>query len=121
MSCRNKRLARGRPHRQPLPQWRLTPRHTALRARDCYHRFKMSPLGKKERSEVIRRFASGLKYPYLFALLLIVFLVDLIFPDPIPFADEIIFGLLAVLFGTWRDRRRAALPEAEGQAEDSSE
>jgi hypothetical protein len=32
--------------------------------------------------------------------MLVVFLVDLVVPDMIPFADEILFGLLTVLLGS---------------------
>lgn len=53
----------------------------------------------------IQRWASRLRHPQLFALLLGVFLADLILPDFIPFADEIFLGLLTVLFGMWKDRR----------------
>jgi hypothetical protein len=38
--------------------------------------------------------------------LLILFAVDLFIPDPIPFIDEAILGLLAVLVGTWKDRKK---------------
>jgi hypothetical protein len=67
----------------------------------------MAVMDRKERTDIIRRFASGLKYPQLFLLLLILFLVDLFFPDPIPFIDEAMLGLLAVLLGTWKDRKKA--------------
>lgn len=50
----------------------------------------------------IGRFASRLRFPQLFAFFLVVFLVDLVVPDAIPFADEILFGLLTVLLGSLR-------------------
>jgi len=67
-----------------------------------------SPMGLSDltdRSRWIQRFASRLKFPYLFLLIAAVFLIDLLIPDVIPFVDEILFGLLAVLFGTWKERK----------------
>jgi hypothetical protein len=54
-------------------------------------------------SEFTRRAASRLKFPQLFAVLLALFLFDLVFPDMVPFIDEILLGLGAALFGTWRE------------------
>lgn len=62
-------------------------------------------MDKKERTRLIERFASGLKYPYLFLLIAFVFLLDLIVPDAIPFVDEVLLGLVAVLLGTWKERK----------------
>lgn len=75
-----------------------------------YHRSTMATMGRKERTDIIRNFASGLRFPQLFFLLLALFLVDLVFPDPIPFIDEAILGLLAVVFATWKERKH---PEME--------
>jgi hypothetical protein len=59
------------------------------------------------------RYASRLHFPKLFALAGLVFLVDLFFPDTIPFVDEILLGLITLLLGSlkkskggnrrWRD------------------
>lgn len=57
--------------------------------------------------EAIQRFASRLKFPQLFLLVAGLFLADLVFPDIIPFIDEIILGLLALLLGLWQDRTKA--------------
>lgn len=60
---------------------------------------------RSERTRLIQRFASRLKFPYLFLLIAAVFLADLIIPDGIPFVDEILLGLVAVLLGTWKERK----------------
>lgn len=52
---------------------------------------------------------AGLRFPQLFALTAALFIVDLLVPDPLPFADEILFGLLTVLFGSWKKRRGARM------------
>lgn len=38
------------------------------------------------------------------AILVSLFVLDLVVPDPIPFADEIMLGLLAALAALWRSR-----------------
>jgi len=58
-----------------------------------------------ERSRLIERFASRLRFPYLFLLIAVLFVVDLVIPDFIPFVDEILLGLVGVLFGTWKERK----------------
>jgi len=54
---------------------------------------------------VLLRYAARLRFPYLFGLTALVFVADLAFPDLLPFADEILLGLLTVLFGSWRKSR----------------
>ena len=56
----------------------------------------------------LMRFAAGLRFPWLFLLTLVLFLVDLVVPDLIPFADEILLGLLALLLGNIKRRDRHA-------------
>ena len=52
--------------------------------------------------DLVTRFAAGLRFPTLFAIMAGLFLLDLLVPDLIPFADEILlaFGtvLLVMLF-----------------------
>jgi len=64
----------------------------------------------------IGRFASRLRFPQLFTFFLIVFLVDLVVPDMIPFADEILFGLLTVILGSLR-RKEPRPPPSEPRVE----
>jgi len=72
-----------------------------------------------DRSGVIRRYASRLKFPKLLILLTIVFIIDVLVPDPLPFLDEIFMGLLAGLVGTWKKRREEE-PEAGARATPTS-
>jgi hypothetical protein len=59
-----------------------------------------SPLqeGKGAHNRMIRdrllQYAARLRYPKLLVLVLVLFIVDLIVPDFIPFADEILLGLI---------------------------
>jgi len=50
------------------------------------------------------QYASELRFPKLLALAAAVFVLDLIFPDVIPFADEILLGLITLLLGTLKKR-----------------
>ena len=61
-------------------------------------------IGKEERQGLIRGFLSRLKFPQLFLVLAALFAVDMITPDPIILLDEAILGVLAVMFGLWRNR-----------------
>jgi hypothetical protein len=54
-------------------------------------------------SAFVQRAATRLKFPQLFAVTLALFLFDLVFPDLVPFVDEILLGLGATLFGFWRE------------------
>ncbi len=53
-------------------------------------------------SALILRIAPRLRFPQLFALTLGLFLLDLVIPDLIPFVDELILGLAALLLGSWK-------------------
>ena len=61
-------------------------------------------IGKEERQGIIRQFLSRLRFPQLFLLLVALFTVDMVTPDPIFLIDEAILGVLAVMFGMWRSR-----------------
>jgi hypothetical protein len=64
-----------------------------------------TPLGRKERQGLIRRFASRLSFPKLFFVLTALFILDFFIVDPLPFVDEAILGILAVMVGMWRGKR----------------
>lgn len=49
-------------------------------------------------------FAARLRFPQLFLLTGAVFALDLLIPDFIPFADEILLGLLTAMFGSIRKK-----------------
>lgn len=70
----------------------------------------MTSDGSSIRNTAVRR-ASRLRFPTLFMLIALLFVVDLFVPDFIPFIDEIILGLLTVVLGLWRERRGNGEPE----------
>lgn len=66
---------------------------------------------------LIGGFASRLRFPYLFFVTAALFLIDLVIPDFIPLADEILFGLATILLGSWKKRRHQGL-EGDPDADD---
>ena len=61
---------------------------------------------------MVTRFASGLRYPTLFKLVGVLFLINFFVPDPIPFIDEILLALGTLLVGSLRKRRRDVPPSS---------
>jgi len=59
---------------------------------------------------LVTRFAAGLRYPTLFKLVGLLFLIDFFMPDLVPFIDEILLGFGTLLLGSLRTRGRAAEP-----------
>ena len=53
---------------------------------------------------VLIRWSSNLRFPYLFLWTAVLFAINLFIPDVIPFADEIIMGLVAALLASLRKK-----------------
>jgi hypothetical protein len=66
------------------------------------------------------RFARRLRFPQLFWLTAVLFVLDLLIPDLIPFADEILLGLATLLLGSWKQKNDSR-PRKEGAAEETRE
>ena len=56
----------------------------------------------------VMRFLGRLSYPRLFALAAALFAIDLVIPDVIPLADEILLGLGTLLLANWKKRKNQA-------------
>jgi hypothetical protein len=54
---------------------------------------------------IFLRWASRLRFPYLFGLTALLFVLNLFVPDAIPMADEIVMGLVALLLGSIRKKK----------------
>ena len=63
---------------------------------------------------MVLRWASGLRFPALFGLIAALFLINLVIPDVIPFLDEILLGLGALVLANLRKK-----PDEVDDAEDS--
>lgn len=76
-------------------------------------------MGRTERVAVgpLLRYLRRLRFRWLFLLTVALFAADLAVPDVIPFADEILLGLLATLLGVIRGRRRERGEPDGGSAE----
>lgn len=55
--------------------------------------------------EIFLKNANQLKFRNLFLLVSSLFLIDLLVPDFIPFIDEIILGLMAIILANWKKER----------------
>ena len=54
---------------------------------------------------IVLRWASRLRFPYLFLLTAALFIANLFVPDALPMADELLMGLLTLLLASIRKRR----------------
>lgn len=61
--------------------------------------------------QLVTRFAAGLRFPALFALVAGLFLLDVMVPDLVPFVDEVLLALGTLLVGSLR-KRGSDLPAA---------
>ncbi len=53
---------------------------------------------------IILRWASGLRFPYLFLLTALLFIFNLFVPDIVPMVDELIMGLVAMTLASLRKK-----------------
>jgi hypothetical protein len=51
------------------------------------------------------RYASNLRFPKLLAITSGLFVIDLFFPDVVPFVDEILLGLISLLLASLKKGR----------------
>ena len=51
---------------------------------------------------LIATFATKLRFPQLFLFTAVLFFLDLLIPDLIPFFDEVLLGLVTLLLGMWK-------------------
>ena len=65
-------------------------------------------------SKWLLKHAEGLRFPQLLVITGCLFFADLLIPDLIPLADELLLGLLTLLFSLWR---KAEGGTSEGRVE----
>ena len=64
----------------------------------------------------ILRFLARLKFPQLFVIVLVLFLMDLVVPDLVPLVDELILGVSTLLLASWRKTRNERREQADLEA-----
>lgn len=64
----------------------------------------------------LMRWFGRLSFPRLFLLAAALFLLDLVVPDFIPFADELLLGLGTLLLSRWKKKPGTLPPPIEGRA-----
>ena len=65
----------------------------------------------------LMNWARKLRYPALFKITAALFLVTLVIPDPIPFVDEILLGLGALLLANWKNRKDPPVIDSTDQSQ----
>jgi hypothetical protein len=68
----------------------------------------------------ILRYVSALRFPWLLAVAAVIFAIDLVLPDMIPFADELLLGLLTIVLGVWRKRKDSRAAPVFGRTAEPS-
>ena len=62
------------------------------------------------------RYASNLRFPKLLAITTGLFVIDLFFPDVVPFIDEILLGLISLLLASLKKGRSEISQKDESRA-----
>ncbi|MGB1799609.1 MAG: DUF6116 family protein [Gammaproteobacteria bacterium] len=63
-------------------------------------------------------FANKLKFRKLFFIIISLFIINLLIPDFIPFIDEIILGLMAIILANLKEERKQEGHLIEGEVMD---
>jgi len=71
----------------------------------------MAGVARNFLTAVLGRYGARLRFPHLLLGLAVLFVVDLVVPDLLPFVDELLLGLATLLVGSLTHRR---LPPPEG-------
>jgi hypothetical protein len=61
-------------------------------------------------------YAARFRFPTLLAMTAVLFVVDLLVPDILPFADELILGLLTLLLAAWRGKGEPEVNPANAES-----
>ena len=67
----------------------------------------MSNPSAEQLREAATKRGSRLKFPKLLALVALLFLIDMVVPDFVPFIDEIILGLMTAILACLREKTPA--------------
>ena len=62
------------------------------------------------------QYASNLRFPKLVAITTGLFVIDLVFPDVVPFVDEILLGLISLLLASLKKGRSGISQKDESRS-----
>ena len=65
----------------------------------------MAPTTGSPLTALVNKILPRMRYPYLFLILGVLFIVDLVIPDPIPLVDEILLAVLTFIAATFTTRQ----------------
>ena len=60
---------------------------------------------------LLGRYGAGLRFPVLFFVVACLLAFNMVLPDPVPFLDELILGLMTAMLASWK---RDPLPPPAG-------
>ena len=60
--------------------------------------------------EIFLQWAAKRRYPTLLKIVLCCFVVDLVVPDPVPFMDEVVLGVLSIVFAQLKRSPQQTIP-----------
>lgn len=55
------------------------------------------------------------RFPTLLAITGSLFVISMLLPDPVPFIDELLFGLATLLLASWKKRAKLVQPVASSK------
>ena len=61
---------------------------------------------------LLGRYGAELRFPVLFFVALCLFSLNMVLPDPVPFIDELILGLMTAMLASWKSE--TAPPSGDG-------
>lgn len=70
---------------------------------------------------ILRRFLGRLRFPQLFVLTALVFVVNVAIPDALPLVDEILLGLVSLLLASLREKGEQKKGEEQKRTGDAPE
>jgi hypothetical protein len=91
---------------------RYSPRTTPRKPAAYSHGFSRRSLGIHVQITItpLVAYLTRLRFPALFAITGVFFILDFFIPDVLPFVDEILLGLGAALLGSWKKRKEPNPP-----------
>lgn len=51
---------------------------------------------------LLGRYGASLRFPVIFFATACLFALDMVLPDPVPFLDELILGLMTAMLASWK-------------------